>query len=379
MESCNYFNRGICRSCTLLGLSYAEQLKRKRDTLAESFAAAGLECEVQALIPSDVTLASRNKAKMAVGGTVSNPLLGFTSSECRVIDIPACPLHISPIPQILAELQKLISEFSLQPYDISAQRGELKFVLVRSSETTSETYVRLVLRSREQLDAARAALVKLQATFSQVVVTSVNIQPVPQAIIEGAEEILISERDFIVDSIAGKQLVFSPQSFSQVTSNVAAKLYLFVAEVVRAAAIRKLLDLYCGVGAFSIVCASFVEQSFGVEISSQAIENARRSVTLNALGNLRYEAADVEKFLKSHADLPDAIIVNPPRRGLSKSVIEDVRRITPRLIVYSSCYPDSLLRDLKLLQPDYSIAQVRPFDMFPLTAHVETVVVLERI
>lgn len=376
MQSCQYFQSATCRSCSLLALPYEEQLSLKHAELVGAFTRAGFEVSIDTVVASDTLLPSRNKAKMAVGGSTTNPAFGLVSPDYRVADITACPLHIAPIPEILAAVKPLISELGLLPYDIAARTGELKYVLVRSSETTGETLVRLVLRSRDQLREASAVLEKLQASFPQVQVISVNLQPVPQAVIEGEEEIVISPRDYIVDKIAGRDLVFSPQSFSQVTSNVAGKLCSFVAEKVRTAGVQTLLDLYCGVGAFSIISSPYVTSALGVELSEQAIRNAARSAQMNSLSNLSFEAVDVERFLAQYKDRADCSIVNPPRRGLSAHIISNLQRLKPRLLVYSSCYPDTLLRDLKLLCSSYKIAAVRPFDMFPLTSHVETAVIL---
>ncbi|MBN8548618.1 MAG: 23S rRNA (uracil(1939)-C(5))-methyltransferase RlmD [Deltaproteobacteria bacterium] len=378
MSTCGYFESGTCRSCNLLNLPYELQLQNKYLNLADAFSEAGLAQKILPVVPSQSLLPSRNKAKMAVGGSKEKPVLGFPGADLRIVDIPKCPILIAPIPEIIATIQNLITTYSLEPYDIEKRTGELKYVLARASETTGEAYVRLVLRSRDCIDSARLLLEKLQSLLPAVRVISVNIQPVPQAIIEGPEEIIFSKQEYIIDEIAGKKLTFSPQSFSQVTSNVAEKLYAYVAQVLRERGSTDLLDLYCGVGAFSIIASGSIERGVGVEISEQAIQNAARSAELNSIRNLQFFAGDVEEFLKTYAERPTAVIVNPPRRGLSDATVASLLRMSPQLLIYSSCFPDTLLRDLRVLTQEYSIDSVQPFDMFPLTSHVETVVVLSR-
>jgi 23S rRNA (uracil747-C5)-methyltransferase len=343
------------------------------------FRDAGFDARPEEIVPSDKDLGSRNKAKMAVGGTSRKPTLGIVNADYSISDISDCPLHIQPIPGLLPAIRELISQHSLAPYDIKARTGEIKYVIVRASETTGECMLRLVLRSREQLKAAENLLREAQEKFPAIIVASINLQPVPQAIIEGPEEIQVSDRDYMVDVLAEKKIVFSAQSFSQVTSNVAAKLYLAAAEIVKKARPKTLLDLFCGVGAFSLFCAPWVERGVGVELSERAISNAQRGFELNGLSNFEFIADDAEKFLERFKQSLDCIIVNPPRRGLSPVLVRDIVRLAPETLLYSSCYPESLLRDLRALSNQYAIERILPFDMFPLTGHVETLVSLAKI
>lgn len=377
MTGCAYFDLRQCASCSLLPHDYSAQLTRKLSFLTQTYNSLLDSQDIHPVIGSSPTLHSRNKAKMAVGGSVSQPILGYTDRAGQVFDIVECPLHVAPIPQILKETQAAISRFGVQPYNIQRRQGECKFVIVRASESSSEVMIRFVLRSKNSLEVIRALFVDLQARFPMLVVGSVNIQPVHQAIYEGPEEIILSERTTIVDVLAGRRLIFSPQSFSQVTSNIAKKLYEFVAQRIAEVKPKRLLDLYCGVGAFSIFSAPHCASGLGVELSEQAVMNAREAARLLSIPNWAFECGDVEQFLVQNSESPDAVIVNPPRRGLSPAIISRLIDVHPRTILYSSCNPVTQARDLKEFAARYQIRDIQAFDMFPLTEHVEAVATLD--
>ncbi|MBX7143983.1 MAG: 23S rRNA (uracil(1939)-C(5))-methyltransferase RlmD [Oligoflexia bacterium] len=376
--NCIYFSRSECRSCALLALPYQEQLQRKQSMINEAFLACGVEATVEPCVPSDRLFGSRNKAKMVVGGSVQAPVLGIMLEGFRLQELATCPLVDTRIPPILSALREGITRFGVVPYDVVKRKGELKYFIVRTSERSGETLVRFVLRSREQADRVAQLAGHMALSFPTIKVASINLQPVHQAVLEGEEEIILTENDFIRDPIGQYQFLCGSQSFAQVTTNVAVKLYNYAAQKVKSAQPKLMLDLYCGIGGFSTFCASYAERILGVEASEAAIRDARRSAVENGIKNTEFVAQDVEPFLDRLKDRPDLILLNPPRRGLSPRIIERILVSNVQHVLYSSCNPSTLSRDVSELFSAYQLESVAPFDMFPLTDHVEALAVLRR-
>ncbi len=379
-EACPHFAAARCRSCDLLDRPYSGQLEAKAQAVSAALRQilTADQLEPLPIVGVGRVFGTRGKAKMAVGGSARAPSIGFPGKDFAIIDIIDCPLHAEPLAEILAATRDLIQKYELPPYDIRAKRGELKYVIARRAIGTGEILVRLVLRSTEQISKARAIFTELRAQFPALRVASVNVQPIPMAIVEGPEELVFSDAKTITEQLADTRLIFSPESFSQVTPEVAAQLYLSARSEVQRLGSRKLLDLYCGVGAFSLFCGRVCESVLGVEISSAAIENAKAASRANGLAQVQFQQADAEEFLGGHALDYDTVVVNPPRRGLSPLIIQRLNSSEVRNLLYSSCDPLTLARDLESLAAAFRVAKVQPFDMFPGTSHVETLVSLVR-
>jgi 23S rRNA (uracil747-C5)-methyltransferase len=204
-------------------------------------------------------------------------------------------------------------------------------------------------------------------------VVSCNIQPLHAAIPEGPEELLLTPEDTIEELYSGIPVTFAPQSFMQVTPDVAEALYRRAAAHVREQAVVSALDLFCGVGGFSFAVAPFVQSLTGVELSPKAIESASRTALRLKHSHLNFVSSDVDAYLDRGLGIssPDLVIANPPRRGLSSAVKRWVIDAAPRHFVYSSCNPETFCRDAAELAESYILMTLAPFDMFPLTPHIE--------
>lgn len=375
---CPHFEANTCRSCGLLPQPYASQLAVKHRALSEALADLPLPGTIPPIVPSDIAFESRNKAKLAVSGNVSAPILGFPDSEGNVQPLWDCPLHLPLLNNIAARCAGLIRDLGIVPYNVRGRTGELKYLLLRMCEGTQQVMVRYVLRSTLFVEKLRLLSFRLQSEFPDITVCSVNLQPEPKAIVEGKREIILTEAVRVVDKLGEIYLCYSPQAFTQVTSNVAAKLYQSAASWIAPLRAESMLDLYCGVGAFALFCARTVTHVTGVEVSESAIADAEEGARLNRITNARFMTVDVSSYLARTTAKPDVLLVNPPRRGLNPEIVEQVIRVAPKVVVYSSCNPVSLRDDLRELSEHYRIAKVVGFDMFPLTEHLETLVLLER-
>ena len=240
--------------------------------------------------------------------------------------------------------------------------------------------VRFVLRSHKAISRIEKLVPSLVNKFPSIKVVSVNVQPVAHAILEGEEEVTLTERQFLVESFDGKRVHYFPQAFSQVTPSVAKSLYQFVADALARDKAFHFWDLYGGVGCFSLFVAPQVLSLKLIETSEAALKSARLNFSkLSVPWELIH--SPVESFLARQRALEKdtLFMLNPPRRGLGESVVGHILRLGPERIYYSSCSKESLFRDLKGLSEVYEIQSLTPFNMFPGTSHLEVLAILSKI
>lgn len=365
---CDYYDAASCRSCTLIERPYRDQLARK---VARARAALGEG--VRWLDPvASPQQGFRNKAKMVVAGTVERPTLGILDGTTGV-DLRDCALHTARITAALPTLAAFLAHADLPPYDVATRRGELKHLLV--TDSGDGLMVRFVLRSSEAVTRIRKHLAALLDTLGPDTVISVNLQPEHKAILEGEREIVLTETTALRMPVGDVVLHLRPQSFFQTNTPIAAALYRDAAAWTAGLDVRTIWDLYCGVGGFALHLARPGRDVLGVELSGEAIASALTS--RDELGvTARFQAGDAEAFVREATTVPDLVVVNPPRRGLSglAGLLEDSG---VRHVLYSSCHVDSLARDLAAM-PSLDVRQARVFDMFPNTEHYEVLALLER-
>lgn len=366
-DFCAYFKENICRSCTLLEVDYDKQILFKEDVLKKILPES---VKLEASVTSPMS-GFRNKAKLVVSGTIDDPILGLIDRE--ILD---CPVHDPAINSILHSLIPFIRLAKLEPYNIGAKKGELKGIILFHGD---EAYLRFVLRSKEGIDRIRKNLPSLLQSHPEITSVSVNIQPVHQAILEGEEEIPMGPNALIHQSYGDLKLALRPQGFVQTNQHVAARLYVTAAEWVKERKVERFLELFSGQGAFSFHCASFVKVATGIEINPEAVKTAQETAEKMGLLHLHFmalDASDSGKIIQEKN--PDLILVNPPRRGLGES-IGLILSANPEWLIYSSCSVESLSKDLKELQKKYRIEKAQLYDMFPHTAHFETLVLLRKL
>lgn len=319
------------------------------------------------LVSSPDNFHSRNKAKMVVSGTVQEPKLGLIDQ-----DLSECPLYDQSMQNFFHQLKPFISEANLIPYDVKSKKGELKYIILFQSQTTKGQMLRFVLRSKESFERIKKLVPKLKTKFPKLELISVNLQPEHKAIIEGEEEIILTDRPFIVDQLGRYSFALGPKSFYQVNSLVAEQLFELAAKKAKIIKPKMVLDLYCGVGTFATFVSPYSEKVLGIEISSEAIAYANQAKSINKISNLEFVADDVELYLKKNSEIkPDLIIVNPPRRGLNPEIINLIKKLKPQHLFYSSCNPETLERDMQELLTNYEVVDQTPFDLFTLTSHLE--------
>jgi 23S rRNA (uracil747-C5)-methyltransferase len=369
---CSYFSQSYCRSCNLLDKSYAITLSTKEAALKELFPQEYILFKPTIGLNNDA-IGTRNKAKLAVFTQHNEITFGFYHSDGTPTELEECPLHAEGINTFLPNIRQILKKHHITPYDIKTKTGELKYLLISKSSgnDTDDFILRFVLRSKASLPRLKKATEDIIALSPLIKVITANIQPIHQAIIEGDEEIVLTNNTVIIHQFDEFQLGLGARSFFQVTPQIAQHLYNAVADAVLVDNPSSLIDLYCGVGVFSFYASRHCLDVTGVEISKEAIECAEHSAKINKK-KINFYAMDVEDYLKNNVNEFDAVIVNPPRRGLNPVIIKMIDDISPQFIYYSSCNAQTLARDFQEFKNHYEIKSLQIFDMFPYTAHYET-------
>lgn len=371
---CHHFDAGRCRSCTWLATPYAAQLAAKHRRCVELL---GTHAALDWLPPvASSESGFRNKAKMVVAGSTAQPTLGILGQDGGV-DLRDCGLHVPAILAALPVLAEFVTRAVLTPYDVPRRSGELKFILVTASPT-DQLMVRFVTRSQEPVTRIRKHLPWLYEALPGLVVVSVNVQPEHKAILEGDQEIVLSAVDAMPMAINGMELSLPTQSFFQTNTEVAAALYREARVWTDESDPRTIWDLYCGVGGFALHLAAPDRQIVGIESSREAVVSAQASAAAAGSAGLTFLTGDAAQWVATCTDdVPDLVVVNPPRRGIGPDLASWLGRSGVSRVLYSSCNADSLARDLAGM-PDLVPVRGRVFDMFPHTAHAEVLVLLAR-
>lgn len=369
---CGYFDAGVCRSCTLMGVPYGDQLDRK---LYHAQALLSAWPDAEWLEPMASQRAGfRNKAKMVVGGTVEAPTLGILDPTQNGVDLTDCGIITEGLRAAFAPIKTFITKARITPYDVAARRGELKYVhLTEASD--GELMLRFVLRSTESLGRMKKWLPELLASLPQLHVVTANLLPEHKAVLEGTEEIHLAGAAALPMPLGEVVLQLKPASFFQTNTAIAAGLYEQARAWVDGAGAKSVLDLYCGVGGFALHAAAQGRAVHGVEISEPAVQSARQSAAEAGLDNVTFAVGDATA-LDGPSDR-DLVIVNPPRRGLGEALCATLDASGAATLIYSSCNAATLARDLAALN-SYVLKQVRLFDMFPQTEHYEIMALLVR-
>ncbi|GGM11243.1 23S rRNA (uracil(747)-C(5))-methyltransferase RlmC [Promicromonospora citrea] len=387
---CPHYDAGRCHSCTLLEIDYPTQVLDK-----ERHVAALLEPVSTGLtwLPAVTGAESgfRNKAKMVVSGTVAAPVLGILDGAGRGVDLTDCGLYPTALEASFGPLAAFVTRANLEPYQVSGrgrraqQRGELKYLLVTLSPD-GELMVRFVLRSQEAVTRIRKHLPWLQAELPALAVASVNIQPAHAAVLEGDLEIPLTERTTLPMRIDDITLDLRPQSFFQTNTAVATELYRQARAWVDEVGPTSLWDLYCGVGGFALHCAAPGRAVTGIEISAEAVvaasgtaERLRAGADGDRFRDVEFAAGDATAFAvgPDARELPEMVIVNPPRRGIGAELAGWLESSGIEHVLYSSCNATTLARDLAAM-PTLRPVRGRLLDMFPQTSHYEVLVLLAR-
>lgn len=378
---CKHF--GVCGRCSLQHLDYRQQLKVKRDLLRNTLERAlpGQRFSVLPMLPLPDSYGSRNKAHFVVGEKNGLAILGhFAAHSKELVPIQECPVHHPATNDAAMAMIASLNAHRIRPFKEDTGKGTARHIVVRASSSANQA-IALLVANTDRVDSVHAIAREVMQAAPQTVGVHLNRNPLPGPVVLGSQFTTIAGKDRIVERIADIDFQLSPTAFFQ-TSAAGARLLV---ERVLAAVPKNagsILDLYCGIGLFSLPLARRGHNVLGIEQNPQAVEDAIESAAQNKIVGVEFLAGKTEELLKK---LPrerrfDAVVLDPPRDGTPEWVMRLVaHRIRPKTIVDVSCDPDSLARDLKLLTSlGYAIQSIQPIDMFPQTTQVEAVTVLIR-
>lgn len=374
---CPLFDR--CGGCQIMHLDYAKQLEMKQKKVQDALQRIGkiTDVEVPLCLPSPLPLGYRNKIQLPVRPGKNGIMLGlYARSSHDLVEVEHCLIHCPLGEEVYAEIRQILQNSAVSAFNPSTGVGELRHVLIKSAVHTRQVLIILVTNSREVspelLQVAKE--IKERCPVVKGIVQNINIRR--DNVILGEEYRLLEGQNYIHESIGGLLFKVSPGSFFQVNPKQAECLYAKALEYAELTGHEVVLDAYCGVGTLSLLFARYAKHVKGVECVQAAIDDALENASLNGIGNVSFVCANAEEFIQKQSYV-DLILLNPPRQGCHPSLLEKVGDLLPATVIYISCDPATLARDLAMLYTfGYKIDAIQPYDMFPQTAHVECVVKL---
>jgi 23S rRNA (uracil1939-C5)-methyltransferase len=382
-SSCPHYP--YCIGCPLSHVPYPQQLVKKRNVVTGALADYPplLRTEVPPVTAAPHRLGYRARIKLVVRSTRGEIATGlYVPGTHRVIDISSCPVHPRPVNQVLQYVKKKILELGIEPYDERDDSGQLRYLDLRYSFGQRELSVTLVTRHRDfPQGGALARSLSRKFSFINGVIQNVNQQR--GNVIWGDHYRTIAGRDTLLEQVGPFTLGFPAGVFSQANPSTAKRLYDRVVEMAALKGIETVLDLYCGVGPISLYLAGHARIVWGIDDNALSIDTAKQNARRNGISNCRFfQGGAAEKLAEAKKTLGeiDLIVLNPPRKGVQPAAMEATLAVRAPKLIYVSCNPNSLARDLdKLVRQTYRVRSLQPFDMFPQTEQVETVVLLEKI
>ena len=381
-QSCEAFGR--CGGCVFRHVTYEAELRYKQQRVADALARiGGLTISPEPIVGAPQPDRYRNKAQYPVAAGAHRLLMGFYAARShRLIEQRDCALQPEVFRAALDGIVKWGKETNVPAYDEDTGAGLLRHVYLRQAEATGQVMVCLVCTSGK-LPQPERLVALLRERVSGLASVVVNLNRADTNVVLGDTCFTLWGQPYIEDVLCGLRFRLSPQSFYQVNRTQAERLYALAAENAALTGTETVLDLYCGTGTIGLSMAAKAGQVIGVEVVEQAVEDARRNAEENGITNARFLCADAGRAaaqLQTEGVHPDVVIVDPPRKGCAEAVIDVIAEMAPARVVYVSCDPATLARDLVLFaDKGYRTTRVTPVDMFPRTAHVETVCLLSKL
>lgn len=369
-----------CGGCRLQHVSYQEQLKIKERIVRESLSRIGGIDKINVLpvLGMEAPWEYRNKGHFQVGFEGGRIVLGFfETSSHQLVSQPCAHLFPSGISNLVKSLEDILTAFRVT-VDVKGKEG-LRYVLIRESRKNGD--ILLIFVSSGQFSPFTEKIAQeICKKHPDVVGVCQNFNGDYGGLLLGKETLVLEGKGEIEDSLGPFTFKISPSSFFQVNNTQAEVLYNKALEYAGSTGREEVIDAYCGIGTITLFLAQSARMVYGIELSEQAVEDARNNGQMNGFNNVEFIAGEAEKVmpqLVKEGITPEVVVVDPPRRGCGKPLLESILEVQPRRVVYISCNPTTLARDLKYLgEGGYVVKEVQPVDMFPQTGHVEVVALL---
>ena len=377
---CQTYSR--CGGCALRHVKYEKTLEMKKTAVETTLKKAlGREIIVSEVLGMENPYNYRNKLQYPVGIDINNePVMGvFAERTHSIISTKKCEIQDKLSQEIANDIFDFIVKNNIKVYDERKTKGSIRHIIIRIGKKTNEVMVTLVTNT-EKIDKEQELINYIISKYSQIKTIAKNINSENTNVILGKKTQILFGEGYIYDYLGEFKFKISPMSFYQVNQSQTEKLYGKAVEYASLSGNETVFDLYCGIGTIGIFASKKVKKLYGIETIPEAIEDAWQNAKLNNLENAEFFVGDVEKtlpeFIKERKINPDVVFLDPPRKGCDKIALDTLLEIKPKRIVYVSCNPATLARDLKILEEKYSLGEVSICDMFPFTHHAEDVTYL---
>ena len=367
-----------CGGCQYQGMDYTAQLKKKQKEMNKLLKDFG---KPEPIIGMKDPLHYRNKVHAVFGRTRKGEIVSGTyeAGTHKIVNIDECIIEDEISQSIIRTIRGLLRSFKIRTYDEDTGYGLLRHVLVRRGFTTGQVMVVLVLSS-PILPSKNNFVKALRKEHPEITTVVLNVNDKKTSMVLGERDIILYGKGYIEDILCGCTFRISPQSFYQVNPVQTERLYQTAMDYAELTGKERVIDAYCGIGTIGMVAAKKAREVIGVELNRNAVKDARTNAKLNQIKNITFYEGDAGRFMVSMAEegeKADVVFMDPPRNGSDEAFLSSVIRLAPKRIVYVSCGPDTLARDLKYLTRNgYQVRKMQPVDMFGFTEHCEMVVQL---
>lgn len=380
---CPYFGR--CGGCQLQHMSYPLQLKFKKQLVKDAIERIGGLDSI--LIHDTIGMKNpwryRNKMQFPVGSIKGKLAIGFYAPRSHnIIDMDMCQIQHSINDEIVKVVRQYIKDFNIRPYDEIAHKGIVRHIVSKVGFESGEVMA-IIVTNGHTLPHKDKLIKRLRENIPGIVSIIQNINPDKTNVVLGKDNLILWGKDHIVDYIGDLKFKISPLSFFQVNPIMTVELYNKAVEYANLTGKEEVVDAYCGIGTISLFLARKAKKVYGIEVVPQAIEDAKINALQNNINNAEFMEGQAEEILPTMVDKGlkmDVAVVDPPRKGCDPKLLDALIYAQPDRIVYVSCNPATLARDLRYISDrGYKVQEVQPVDMFPQTAHVECVVLMSKV
>lgn len=369
-----------CGGCDYQGTEYGKQLELKQDNVKKLLKPF---VKVSPIVGMENPYHYRHKVHWVFDCAARGQVVAgvYKKNSHDVVDIEGCQIEDEEAAAIIRDIKGLLRSFKIKTYDEDTGYGLLRHVLVRKGYHSGEIMVVLVLAS-PILPSKNNFVKAIRKDHPNISTVVINVNDKRTSMVLGERNITVYGKGFIEDSLCGCTFRISPNSFYQVNPAQTEKLYEKAIACAKLTGKERVIDAYCGTGTIGIIASKYAKEVLGVELNKDAIRDAVTNAKRNDVRNIRFMNEDAGKYMVSMAERhekADVVIMDPPRSGSDEAFLSSVVKLSPKRIVYVSCNPQTLARDLEYLtKKGYKVTEATPYDMFPMTSHCECVCQLER-
>ena len=369
-----------CGGCQLQHLDYSQQLKEKRDIVIQSLERHTElpinQMDIRETMGMENPWNYRNKSQFQVGqkdGKVLAGLYGINSHN--LVHIDQCAVQHSKTNKAIGTVRKVLQKLQIPIYSEKSKKGIVRTVVARVGIQTGELQI-VLITAKKELPQKEQIVEEIKKRLPEVKSIMQNINGEKTSLIFGEETFNLGGNDFIQETLGDLSFELSARTFFQLNPEQTVKLYNEVKEAAQLTGTEKVVDAYCGVGTIGLWVADQAAEIRGMDVIPESIEDAKKNAARHGIKHAQYVTGKAEVILPKWANegwTPDVVIIDPPRTGLDQQLLETLLKVKPKRIVYVSCNPSTLAKDISVLAPLYKIEYIQPVDMFPQTSHVECV------